>query len=218
MTGKWTEKYNDIAKDSIKSASLIVKDDQSRTYLYAREICESLDYVDYQQAIRIHVHKDDVFYLKDIVADYKKLYKNAQGHTKYINENGLKNILLSSRKYKTIELAKKCGLDVNMTLNPCKEAEILKSICIYLDKYKLEHTQQYIVGKYKIDLYISKLNIGIEIDENNHADRNKQYEAERTNYITKKTGCTFYRYNPDAPTFDIADIYYDLTELIRKIK
>jgi hypothetical protein len=46
----------------------------------------------------------DIFYLQDIVKNYKVLYKNVQGHTKFINEYGLYDLILSSRKKEAIEI------------------------------------------------------------------------------------------------------------------
>ncbi|MFM7989330.1 MAG: hypothetical protein ACKPKO_59450, partial [Candidatus Fonsibacter sp.] len=60
------------------------------------------------------------------------------------------------------------------------------------------------VNNFRIDLYLPDQKIAIEIDENNHADRDPLYEIEREEYIKKKLGCKFIRINPDAENFKLS--------------
>ena len=62
-----------------------------------------MEYVDCKDALRQHVNKDDIVYLKNIVEDYKLLYKNVQGTTKFLNEMldiHLFNVSVDLRKIK----------------------------------------------------------------------------------------------------------------------
>ncbi len=56
------------------------------------------------------------------------------------------------------------------------------------------YIQQYSVDKYKIDLYITKYNIAIEIDEEEHKYK-KDYDFKRQKYIEGKIHCKFIRIN-----------------------
>lgn len=59
-----------------------------------------LEYENCQVALQTNVKKEDLFYLRDIVKNYKILYKNVQGHTKFLNEPGLYSLILKSKKKK----------------------------------------------------------------------------------------------------------------------
>jgi len=90
--------YNHILKYDDKEVYIALHSKTNEPYFNAKQICEMLNYVNYHKAIREHVLKEDIFYLKDIVKNYKSLYKNVQGHTKFLNEAGLYTLILRSKK------------------------------------------------------------------------------------------------------------------------
>ena len=63
------------------------------------------------------------------------------------------------------------------------------------------HTQ-YCVENKRLDLEFSEHNLGIEVDEYGHADRDLEYEKERQKLI-EDHGRTVIRTNPDARDFNI---------------
>lgn len=73
-------------------------------FFHANQMCELLGYVDHKEAIRVHVEKADIYYLQDIVKDYKSLYKNVQGQTKFLNEGGMLTLVVISRHKKAKEI------------------------------------------------------------------------------------------------------------------
>ena len=60
------------------------------------------------------------------------------------------------------------------------------------------------VATYRIDLYLPTLKLALEIDENNHADRDPSYEQTRQERIEEELGCKFLRINPDSPDFKLS--------------
>ncbi len=56
-------------------------------YFHANQLCELLGYQNNQVAISTNINKKDIFYLKDIVSNYKSLYKNVQGPDIFVNKN-----------------------------------------------------------------------------------------------------------------------------------
>ncbi len=76
---------------------VVFADDTMKPYFNAKQICELLGYADFCDAIRTHDEKVDVFYLQDIVKSYNELYKNAQGHTKFLNEGGMITLIMRSK-------------------------------------------------------------------------------------------------------------------------
>lgn len=63
-------------------------------FFHLKQLCKMFDYKDYRDAIRKHIKKEDIFYLKDIVVNYQILYKNVKGHTKFTNEPGLYDLIM----------------------------------------------------------------------------------------------------------------------------
>ena len=56
---------------------------------------------------------------------------------------------------------------------------------------------------YRIDLYFHDHKRAIEIDENDHSDRNIDYEMKRQNLIEQNSSCRFIRIDPDKENFDV---------------
>jgi prophage antirepressor-like protein len=81
-------KYNDdivyIAFDTITS----------KPYFHAKQVCKLLKYSNTKFALKNNVNEDDIYYLKDIVKNYKLLYKNVQGNTKFLTESGFLKLIL----------------------------------------------------------------------------------------------------------------------------
>ena len=67
----------------------------------------------------------------------------------------------------------------------------------------LDPIKQFIVGQYRIDLYLRRVKIAIECDEHGHRSRNYSAEAEagRESFIVSRTGCQFVRFDPYAAEF-----------------
>ena len=61
-------------------------------------------------------------------------------------------------------------------------------------------------------LHISK--IAIECDEHGHKRYHLEAEREREQFIKQQLRCTFVRYNPDAPGFNIGDVIQQIIKLI----
>lgn len=70
----------------------------------------------------------------------------------------------------------------------------LNEIEDFLDAMEIAYVEQYPVNNYKIDLYIPKHNIAIEIDEKEHKYK-KEYDLKRQDYIENKIHCKFIRIN-----------------------
>lgn len=98
MAQKLIDIYNHILKYNDKEVYIAFHTQTNEPYFNAKQLSEMLEYSDYHDAIKQHVDKKDIFYLKDIVTNYKSLYKNVQGHSKFLSEGGLYVIILKSKK------------------------------------------------------------------------------------------------------------------------
>jgi very-short-patch-repair endonuclease len=73
--------------------------------------------------------------------------------------------------------------------------------------------RQYIIGKYKIDLFFIDYNLAIECDENGHDDRDPIHEKVREDYI-KSLGNKIIRYNPNSQSFDMSNVLREINSVL----
>ena len=74
------------------------------------------------------------------------------------------------------------------------EYKYLNEIQDFLDAVNIRYILQYLVGNYRIDLYVPQYSIAIEIDEEEHKYK-RDYDIKRQNYIEKQIHCKFIRIN-----------------------
>lgn len=74
------------------------------------------------------------------------------------------------------------------------EYKYLNEVKDFLDEMNIKYIPQYSVGNYKIDLYIPKYNIAVEIDEEEHKYK-QDYDKIRQKYVEKQIHCAFIRVN-----------------------
>ena len=122
---------------------------------------------------------------------------------KFLSQQGLKYVINRSRKpARNLEiLANFAGIELHQNKWLCKEQDSIQSI---RDAFHGESmTCQHHVDGYRIDLYFPEYKLAIECDEFGHRDRDIEYEVKRQKYIEEKLKCSFIRFNPDAPDFNI---------------
>ncbi len=78
-----------------------------------------------------------------------------------------------------------------------------------------ETKRQYVIGTYKVDLYFNDYNLVVECDENNHKNRDKNYELERQEFIIS-TGKTIIRFDPNNKKFDLSFVLREIHKFIKK--
>ena len=74
------------------------------------------------------------------------------------------------------------------------EYKYLNEVQDFLNVMNIKYIPQYPVESYRIDLFIPKYNIAIEIDEEEHKYK-KDYDLKRQSYIENLIHCTFIRIN-----------------------
>lgn len=95
-----------------------------------------------------------------------------------------------------------------------KEIEIVDELKIFFEQFNVEIVTQKYVKKYKVDVYIPEYDLVIEIDENNHKDRDEKYEKQRENNIKKWKKYKFIRCNPDDANFNMNQLTGKITKHI----
>ena len=157
-----------------------------------------------RSAIKDHVDDDDRRQLCEVCSSAQAA--GAQPNdmkTIYINEAGVRRLVIKSQKPQASELAKQLGIKEE-TRYLRKEIDIVGFIQEMLTQVRIPFEFQKSVANYRIDLYLPSLKLAIEIDENNHADRDPSYEQAREERIREELGCKFLRINPDASDFKLA--------------
>jgi very-short-patch-repair endonuclease len=183
-----------------KEIRIIMKDGEP--WWVARDVCEVLGIVNNRDALS-RLDEDEKNTV--IINGGNKGNPNMS----IINEFGLKRLLSRSHKPESKKLAKKLGLILVTT----KEQDTLETIINSLQDI-IEYKTQFQIDKYRIDLYIPSLNLAIECDENNHKDRNIEYEQKREDEIKDLLNCEFIRFNPDDPNFNIGEIINKIFKII----
>lgn len=103
------------------------------------------------------------------------------------------------------------GVDA-IVLKSYMEPEILRVLVAALVRY--EPCEQYMILDYRIDLYLQKVNIAIECDENGHKNYNNDNELKRVVRITNVLGCKWVRFNPNMTDFNVGNVIAEVIDLI----
>ena len=165
------------------------------------DVATSLGYSKPRSAVYDHVNDDDKMKLGEF-APHACTEAN-DTNTMYINESGVRRMVLKSQKPQASQLAKQLGIKEE-TRYLRKEIEIVGFIEEVLTQSLIPFEFQKRVANFRIDLYLPNQKLAIEIDENNHADRDAHYEETREQRIKQELGCKFLRINPDAKDFKMS--------------
>lgn len=123
-----------------------------------------------------------------------------------LSTNGLKRFLCHSRSLHATTLARELGIDVLSNRIVPKETETLSFLRkVFGGEVDMEF--QYQCGKYKIDMYLPEYKLAVECDEDGtHTPSTALKDFERERWLKSELGCSFIRYRPDEPDFDIAEV------------
>lgn len=140
--------------------------------------------------------------------------KGGPQNVTHLTINGLKKLLINSRKIKALEIAKLCGIDVLSYKVANYENTTISNI---LDAFNGEEMiEQYSICNYHIDLYFPKYKLAIECDEHHHIRiKNKEKDIQRQKEIETKLLCKFIRYSPGEPDFSIFKTINDIYKYIK---
>lgn len=121
----------------------------------------------------------------------------------YVTYKGLIKYLSKLRLTSAIDFCNKIGLDISRNIFSSIETDTLKCI---MDVFQNEnYEEQYVVGKYRIDLFFPQYRLAIECDEDHHNSIiNRENDIKRENEIKEQLdGCVFIRYKPFVNDFNI---------------
>ena len=176
----------------------------------ACQVAKVLGYRNTRQSIICNVATADKKEMRELTS---KANCGCRPHSIYINDNGLRRLILKSTKPNSIAIAKQFKIDIE-TKYTNKETEIISFIQTFLTSLSIPFEFQKTVGSFRIDLYLPEHKIAIEIDEFNHRNRCPIYERSRQEYITNALQCQFIRFNPDDKHFHLATCIAMLTKML----
>jgi very-short-patch-repair endonuclease len=81
----------------------------------------------------------------------------------------------------------------------------------FKDIFKIKRQKTF--GLYRVDLYFYDYNLIVECDENNHSDRNPEYEKQREDFLLSKNN-TIIRYDPNNKNFDLSLVMREIHKII----
>ena len=197
--------------DTVARVKGIVVD--GNAWFKGKEVATILGYANTKNAINKHVHKDDKKTLGELDAPHHGSLTYNHRNLIYINNRGLKSLVLKSEKPIAAELAKQMGIAVE-TKYLRKELEIVSFIEEFLTRLTIPFEFQKTVGWYRVDLYLPHRRLAIEIDEFGHRQRDPDLERQREQYIKRALQCRFLRVNPDEENFKLAHCLAELTRCI----
>lgn len=82
--------------------------------------------------------------------------------------------------------------------------------------YDCEPSPQFYCCGYRIDLYLAKQRIAIECDEHGHMQYNQARERQREKAIKTALGCSFVRFDPYDPAFNVGDVVAKIRRLVQE--
>ena len=104
MSSSFIDLFNHIIQYNKKTVYIAFHDKTFQPYFNANHVCDMLGYTNHKLTLKINVPKEYMMKLSDVDKNYKRLYKNVQGTTKFLNEAGLYKLIFSSRKKNASEI------------------------------------------------------------------------------------------------------------------
>ena len=160
--------------------------------------------------------------LSNVTSQYPKYLKKQrqelQGCLKqpcrrFLREDFAIQIIMDCRTIPAVKFRNRLGFNQH---DPIMTKE--QSILTKLDNYfKTEDKlfQHYILG-YRIDLYVPKYKLAIEVDELGYWTRGIKSEIERQQRLERELNCKFIRIDPSRENFNIVDEFCKIKNHIRE--
>jgi hypothetical protein len=177
-------------KDRYNFMDIVISDEIPYTLYCVRGLQKILNIKNIKEIIRTY----------DLDKKCKKIGNTLGGAQikNYLKYNGLIYFLATRKKIEALDFCKICDIKLEQKFYSRIEFDTFKCI---LDAFKDEiMISQYIVNKYRIDLYFPDYKLAIECDENH---KNIDADIKRENDIKDQLNCTFIRYKPYDKNFNI---------------
>lgn len=171
-----------------------------------KQVCNILEYTNSSKAISDHIRDNQKVKVKNSDIKNTNFRKLNNAGEIFITNVGIIALIQKAttvsldfkEKFKEF-LVKNNFIEDKVIAETKKETEFIKKLKVALEPFYIEKFEtQYVVkndkgSNYRIDLYLPKLNIAIEYDENDHKQYTYEQHEGREAYIEEKLGCKFIR-------------------------
>lgn len=168
-------------------------------YYVGIDVAKLLGYSDISSTIskQIEISNRTTLYVHDInmYNNHNEIINTTKHNSliTFINKNGVSELIMhtknisSTEKYKLLDEFKTVVI-----LKDIRETSFMTKLCKFLDSFDIAHIKQFVVGDYRVDMYLPDHNIVIEYDEEHH-DRQIEDDILREDYLKLTLGCHIIR-------------------------
>jgi very-short-patch-repair endonuclease len=179
-----------------------------------RSVAYNCGYKDHKKALKRHVPKQCIKLFANLIKASPTWSNQNLANSRYINEAGLMQLVSQSRLRHSLIYAEKLGIDTFKFKTETAELATIDYIMTAFDGEDM--IEQFVIGKYRVDLYFPVYKVAIECDENDHKGRDIDKETERQSFITEQLSCQWVRFNPHGDQFSIAKVTNAIFVAIKK--
>ena len=200
---------------TFKNVELKVVTMNGKPWTRAKEVCKALEYLKKTTDVIKQLCSPENFVYKHELSKVPTVgTSDSRKDDYYLNEEGIRELVLKSKQPKAADLAEHLGINVHKHKYTSKENDSIEIIMKTFHGEKIE--REFKIGNYRIDLYLPEHKIAVECDEFNHIGRDINYEIFRQKFIEEQLQCTFIGYNPDDKDFDMALVLNKIYTIIKK--
>ena len=118
----------------------------------------------------------------------------------FLKEELAVTIMMDTRTLKAVEFIAKFKINQHDPILTKEKSISSKIVKAFPNK---EIIKQFFVLNKKIDFYLPRHKLAIEVDELGHLGRNEEDKVERQKHLEEHLKCIFYKINPDQENFDV---------------
>ena len=94
--------------------------------------------------------------------------------------------------------------DADLEMTKVPEAETIGPLAHMFRAYK--PVQQFAIGSYRLDLYLTSIRVAVECDEHGHRQYDQVAELARQSFVEAQLGCVFVKFDPFAADFSLHEV------------
>ena len=150
-------------------------DVDGETWYNGRLAAYNCGYKDHKRALKRHVHKQCIKLFGNLIKSSPPWANQNLANSQYLNKAGLMQLVSKSRLRSSLVYAAKLGIDSFKFKTETAEMATIDYIMTAFGGEDM--IEQFVIGKYRIDLYFPVYKIAIEGDERDHIDRDVHKET-----------------------------------------
>lgn len=163
----------------------------------AKKVAAALGYKNTRDVTNKYVSDDNTIILKSSNLNISNYSINTNRGEKFINKNGLIQLITYNNKIsreQKHQFINNMDLEGVIDFNTNLEAQFISNLCEILDSSGINNIREYVVERYRIDVYLPDLKLAIEYDDKGHNNKNRaSNDYNRQVFLSDKLKCEFLR-------------------------